>query len=262
MNRRPRLADNDSTVLDYHAVDTRVPFVGRAYELRALLAFLKRGGALTLVGPGGVGKSRLAHEAVTRFAREHATECIFVPLAGVMPEAVVGTVMSQLGISQEPGRSPYATLADRLRDRPAVIALDNCEHAPDETSALIDAVRAIPHITVIATSQRRLDYADETVFEVEPFSNDDGIAFFLARASLNPSHINDGDARDGNVDRRARRRPGRRARSRRSAFGVALARIARRMNWASCARTNCVQPAVRIRAIARSVTSSRGAIPN
>jgi predicted ATPase len=179
-------------VLDYHAVDTRVPFVGRAYELRALLAFLKRGGALTLVGPGGVGKSRLAHEAVTRFAREHATECVFVPLAGVMPEAVVGTVMSLLGISQEPGRSPYATLADRLRDRPAVIALDNCEHAPDETSALIDAVRAIAHITVIATSQRRLDYADETVFEVEPFSNDDGIAFFLARASLNPSHITDG----------------------------------------------------------------------
>jgi predicted ATPase len=192
MNRRPRLADNGSTVLDYHAVDTRVPFVGRAYELRALLAFLKRGGALTLVGPGGVGKSRLAHEAVTRFAREHATECIFVPLAGVMPEAVVGTVMSQLGISQEPGRSPHATLADRLRDRPAVIALDNCEHAPDETSALIDAVRAIPHITVIATSQRRLDYADEAVFEVEPFSSDDGIAFFLARAGLSPSQVTDG----------------------------------------------------------------------
>ncbi len=178
-------------MLDYHAVDTRVPFVGRAYELRALLAFLKRGGALTIVGPGGVGKSRLAHEAVTRFARERATECVYVPLAGVMPEAVVGTVMSHLGISQEPGRSPHETLADRLRDRPAVIALDNCEHAPDETSALIDAVRALGHITVIATSQRRLDYADETVFEVEPFSSDDGIAFFLARAGLEPAQIND-----------------------------------------------------------------------
>ena len=191
MNPRSRLAENDSTVLDYHAVDTRVPFVGRAYELRALLAFLKRGGALTLVGPGGVGKSRLAHEAVTRFARESATECVFVPLAGVMPEAVVGTVMSQLGISQEPGRSPHETLADRLRDRHAVIALDNCEHAPDETSALIDVIRSIPHITVIATSQRRLDYADETVFDVEPFSNDDGVAFFLARAGLDPAGITD-----------------------------------------------------------------------
>jgi predicted ATPase len=183
------LAENESTVLDYHAVDTRVPFVGRASELRALLAFLKRGGALTLVGPGGVGKSRLAHEAVTRFARERATETVFVPLAGVLPDAVVGTVMSQLGILQEPGRSPHETLADRLRDRHVVIALDNCEHAPDETSALIDTFRAAPHITVIATSQRRLDYADEAVFEVEPFSTDDGIAFFLARAGLDASSI-------------------------------------------------------------------------
>jgi len=176
-------------VLDYHAVDTRVPFVGRAYELRALLAFLKRGGALTLVGPGGVGKSRLAHEAVTRFARERATECLFVPLAGVMPEAVVGTVMSQLGISQEPGRSQQDTLVDRLRDRAVVLALDNCEHAPDEISALIDAIRLLPHATVIATSQRRLDYADETVFEIEPFSTEDGIAFFLARAGLDASNL-------------------------------------------------------------------------
>ncbi|HEX8805294.1 MAG TPA: AAA family ATPase, partial [Candidatus Aquilonibacter sp.] len=157
-------------VLDFQAVDTRVPFVGRANELRALLAFLKRGGALTLVGAGGVGKSRLAHEAVARFARERATECVLVPLAGVLPEAVVGTVMSQLGISQEHGRSPHETLADRLHDRALVLALDNCEHAPDETSALIDATRSLPHVTIIATSQRRLDYADETVFEVEPFS--------------------------------------------------------------------------------------------
>jgi predicted ATPase len=191
MNLFPRLADYDGTVLDFQSVDTRVPFVGRANELRSLHAFLKRGGALTLVGPGGVGKSRLAHEAVTRFARERATECVRVPLAGVMPEAVVGTVMSQLGVSQEPGRSPQETMVDHLRDRPLVLALDNCEHAPDETSALIDAIRSISHVTIIATSQRRLDYTDETVFEVEPFSLEDGTAFFLARAGLDASQITD-----------------------------------------------------------------------
>ncbi|HTU69252.1 MAG TPA: tetratricopeptide repeat protein [Candidatus Baltobacteraceae bacterium] len=191
MNPGLTLADIDNTVLDYNAVDTRVPFVGRAYELRALLAFLKRGGALTLVGPGGVGKSRLAHEAITRFARDSAAECIFLPLAGVAPEAVVGTVMSALGIPEESGRVQTATLVDRLRDRPIILALDNCEHAPDETSALIDALRVLPHFTVIATSQRRLDYTDETVFELEPFTIDDGIAFFLARAEMDSAQIND-----------------------------------------------------------------------
>jgi predicted ATPase len=178
-------------VLDYQTVDTRVPFVGRAYELRALLAFLKRGGALTLVGPGGVGKSRLAHEAIARFSRERATESVFVPLAGVMPEAVLGTVMSMTGTPQEPARAALDTFVDRLRDRALILALDNCEHAPDETSALIDALRALPNVTVLATSQRRLDYADETVFEVGPLSVEDGVAFFLARAGLDASAIDD-----------------------------------------------------------------------
>jgi predicted ATPase len=162
----------------------RVPFVGRVSELRSLLAFLKRGGALTLVGPGGVGKSRLAHEAIARFVRDRAVECVFVPLAGVMPEAVTGTVMTALSIPEEPSRSPMQTLTSRLRDRTLILALDNCEHAPDETGALIDALRALPRVTVLATSQRRLDYTDEPVIEVEPFGRDDGIAFFMARAGL------------------------------------------------------------------------------
>lgn len=192
MNRRPVLADNGNTVLDYQAVDMRVPFVGRAYDLRALLAFLKRGGALTLVGAGGVGKSRLAHEAIARFSRESATESVFVPLAGVMPEAVLGTVMSTVGIPQEPSRNPLDTFVERLRGRALVLALDNCEHAPDETSALIDALRTLPNVIVLATSQRRLDYAEETVLEIGPLSNEDGVAFFLARAGLSASSIDDG----------------------------------------------------------------------
>jgi predicted ATPase len=178
-------------VLDYQVVDLRVPFVGRAYELRALLAFLKRGGALTLVGAGGTGKSRIAHEAIARFSRERATESVFVPLAGVMPEAVVGTVMSVAGVLQEPARAPLDTFVDRLRDRALILALDNCEHAPDETSALIDALRTLPNVTVLATSQRRLDYADETVLEIGPLSVEDGLAFFLARAGLDAANIDD-----------------------------------------------------------------------
>ncbi len=147
---------------------------------------------MTLVGPGGVGKSRLAHEAIARFSRERATESVSVPLAGVMPEAVLGTVMSMTGTPQEPARAPLDTLVDRLRDRALILALDNCEHAPDETSALIDALRALPHVTVLATSQRRLDYGDETVFEVGPLSSEDGVAFFLARAGLAASNIDEG----------------------------------------------------------------------
>ncbi|HEY5339791.1 MAG TPA: AAA family ATPase, partial [Candidatus Aquilonibacter sp.] len=178
-------------MLEYHAVDTRVPFVGRAEDLRELLAFLKRGGALTLVGPGGVGKTRLAHEAIARYASENAVECAFIPLAGVMPEAVVGTVMSVLRLSDEPGRTPHQTIADRLAERALILAIDNCEHAPDETGALIDALRTLPGLSILATSQRRLDYTDENVYEVGPFAPEDGIAFFVARAGIEASRIDE-----------------------------------------------------------------------
>jgi predicted ATPase len=191
MNPDVRLADNPYTVIDYHGVDTRVPFTGRAYELRAILAFLERGGALTLVGPGGVGKSRLAHEATARHERDSAIESLFMSLAGVAPESIYAMVLNRLGIAPEPMRSPLETLVSRVHERPLVLVLDNCEHAPDETSALIDALRSIPGIAVLATSQRRLDYTDEQVFEVASFTIDDAIAFFVARAGLDADTLDD-----------------------------------------------------------------------
>ena len=178
-------------MIDDRAVDLRVPFVGRARELHELFAFLKRGGIVTLVGPGGVGKTRLMREAIARFSEKQHVDSVFVPLAGVAPESVVGTVMTALGISEESGRPALQTIVERLRNRVLILALDNCEHAPDEVAALVDALRVLPGITIAATSQRRLDYTDETVFEVEPFSVEDGRAFFLARAGIEPGAITD-----------------------------------------------------------------------
>jgi predicted ATPase len=178
-----------NTVLEYRAVDLRVPFVGRAQELRVLLAHLKRGGILTLIGPGGVGKTRLAHEAIARFRETSATQAIFISLAGVAPESVTGTVLSALQLPQEPGRTALQTIVDRMRDRTAILALDNCEHAPDETASLIEALRPLSNVTIIATSQRRLDYTGEEVLAVGPFDAQDGAAFFIARAGVEPAQI-------------------------------------------------------------------------
>ncbi len=169
-------------VLDSHTVDTRVPFVGRELEMQRLLATLKRGGTLTLVGPGGVGKSRLVLEAAQRFARDSARRTVFISLAGVTPEAVIGTTMSELGVAPEASRDPLDTLRDAIESEPLVIVLDNCEHVPDEASALIDRLRAIANVSLLATSQQRLDYTDEEVLAIEPFSTPTGVAFFCARA--------------------------------------------------------------------------------
>ncbi len=178
-------------MVNSRAVDLRVPFVGRASEFRRLLTFLKRGGFVTLVGPGGVGKSRLAYEAVSQFERETARQAAFVMLAGVAAEAVLGTVMQTLEISEEPGRPPVDTLRDALSETPVILVLDNCEHAPDETSALMDALRMVEGLTIVATSQRRLDYAEEEVFELEPLTLEEAVAFFYERAQIEQDDVTD-----------------------------------------------------------------------
>lgn len=178
-------------MVNSRAVDLRVPFVGRASEFRRLLALLRRGGFVTLVGPGGVGKSRLAFEAVSGFERESGWRSVFVSLAGVAPEAVLGTVMQTLEVHEEPGRPPVDTLRDLLSEAPTVLVLDNCEHAPDETSSLIDHLRLVEQLSIVATSQRRLDYAEEDVFEIDPLTLEEAVAFFFRRAQIDPHQINE-----------------------------------------------------------------------
>ena len=178
-------------MLDSRTVDLRVPFVGRESELSRLLAFLKRGGRLTLVGPGGVGKSRLVFEAVWRFQQETKSRAAFISLAGVLPEAVVGTVMHGLSLREEAGRSPLETLDEALAATSTVLVLDNCEHAPDETSSLIESLSSIPTLTIVATSQRRLDYSNEEVLQLEPLTVPEAVDFFTERARIDRSGLTD-----------------------------------------------------------------------
>lgn len=171
-------------MLESRPVDLRVPFTGRAAELRRLLAFLERGGFLTVVGAGGVGKTRLTLEAVERFVEETERPYCFVPLAGVAPEDVYAAVLHALEESDQPSRQPLDTIHEVLSDGPFILVLDNCEQAPDEAGAVVERLRDLRYVTVIATSQRRLDYENEEAFELEPFTHDDGIAFFAARSGI------------------------------------------------------------------------------
>ena len=163
-------------------MDVRVAFVGRGEELRQLARAIEGGKTITLVGTGGVGKSRLALEAVERWERASGGSAAFVALAQVSPESVADAIARALDVAEEPNRTVIDTVADALAGTPHTIVLDNCEHAAAEVASAVERLQKIPGVAIVATSRSRLGLADEFVLPVTPFDARDGSAFFNARA--------------------------------------------------------------------------------
>lgn len=104
-------------------------FIGRGRELGELRQLVYSTRTLTLCGPGGVGKTRLALRLLALMAADFPDGVWFVELADLrQPDMVVSRVAAVMGISEEPGRPLADTLADVLRSRRLLLALDNCEH--------------------------------------------------------------------------------------------------------------------------------------
>jgi predicted ATPase len=145
------------------------PFVGREAELAALGTLRRDGGArlLTLVGAGGVGKTRLALEAARAALEDFPDGVFLVPLASLAdPAALAATVAAALGIPA-PESDPPGALRRYLRDRRLLLLLDNCEHLLAGMGLVADVLAAAPGAAVIATSRQRLGLRGEQVFAVE-----------------------------------------------------------------------------------------------
>ncbi len=134
---------------------------------------------VTLTGPGGIGKTRLALRALGLLADEFPDGARYVELADITsPELVVARVASVVGVTEEKDRPLLDTLADTLRPRSMVLALDNCEHLLEACARLCQRLlAAAPDLCLLATSREPLRVAGETVWQVPP----------LAVASVNGS---------------------------------------------------------------------------
>ena len=142
------------------------PFVGRREERAALDALLADRDVrlITVVGAGGMGKTRLvletAREAVDRF--EHGVWFVsLAPLAS--PEAIVPAVAQALGLSFYGGIEPRQQLLTHLRDKRMLLVLDNLEHLLAAGDLLSDLLRAAPEVRILATSRARLNLTSEHV---------------------------------------------------------------------------------------------------
>ena len=145
-------------------------FVGRRRELAELRRKLATARLVSLVGPGGVGKSRLALRAATDLRRGFPGGAWWVQLAEVRDPALVpNAVLAALDLRDQAGTEPEALLLAYLRDRELLLVLDNCEHLLDTAARLADdVVRRAPGVRVIATSREPLTTAGEHVLPVPP----------------------------------------------------------------------------------------------
>jgi predicted ATPase/class 3 adenylate cyclase/DNA-binding CsgD family transcriptional regulator len=163
----------DDPALRHNLPSQATSFVGRAAELAELRSLVSGGPRLvTIVGPGGIGKSRLALQ-VAADALDGAFEGAWlVELAPVAePELVARTVAAVLSVREEPGRPILDTLADALGDRHLLVVLDNAEHVLGAAAKLADAViRSCPRACLLVTSREPLGISGERVFRVPPLA--------------------------------------------------------------------------------------------
>ncbi|MFJ8663054.1 AfsR/SARP family transcriptional regulator [Streptomyces sp. NPDC093795] len=166
-------------------------FVGREPELAALHADLARSRLVTLTGPGGSGKTRLAEEAALRAVGGPAAWIVeLAPLDD--PEALPGAVLSALRLREinlltRDGvplqDDPTAHLVEHLSRRPLLLVLDNCEHVIDAAAALAETLLThCPQLRVLATSREPLGVPGESVRPVEPLPPDPAHRLFVERA--------------------------------------------------------------------------------
>ncbi|MFE6872204.1 ATP-binding protein [Kitasatospora sp. NPDC057692] len=165
-------------------------FVGRERERAELAAALAAHRQVTAVGPGGVGKTRLALAVAADLAGGFADGAWFVDLAPVMdPDRVAAAVAAALGVGEQPGRGHEEALSAALADHRALLVLDNCEQVRDGVAPFLERLlTACPQVRALATSRARLLVPFERVFPVAPLSRDGGgsseaVALFVERAT-------------------------------------------------------------------------------
>jgi predicted ATPase/class 3 adenylate cyclase/DNA-binding CsgD family transcriptional regulator len=159
----------DDPALRHNLPSQATSFVGRAAELAELRALLSGGSRLvTIAGPGGIGKSRLALQVAADVLDGTGDGVWLVELAPVAePELVARTVAAALGVREAPGRPMLDTLIDAIDDRDLLLVLDNAEHVLGAVVELAEAIiRGCPRACLLVTSREPLSIGGEHVYRV------------------------------------------------------------------------------------------------
>jgi predicted ATPase len=155
----------------------QTPFLGREKELGEVLVLFARDDVrlLTLTGPGGTGKTRLAAQAAGTLAERYPQGVFWVPLAALRdPELVLESAGQAVGAKNG--------LASHIADKRMLLLFDNFEQVVEAAPGLSTLLGECPQLELLVTSREPLHLAGEQEYPVPPFAAEDGVGFFMARA--------------------------------------------------------------------------------
>ena len=161
------------------------PFLGRAEELASVVELLRRDEVrlLTLSGPGGTGKTRLALQAAAEVADAFPDGVTWVPLAPLRDASVIAFAAGQaLGVRERPEVEPVEALVEAVQGKAALLLLDNAEHLLPGVADVVARLARVGGPTVLVTSRERLRVQGEQVWRVPQLSVADAVELFLAQA--------------------------------------------------------------------------------
>jgi len=155
-------------------------FIGRAAEVAEVTGLMEQARLVTLTGPGGTGKTRLAIHVASNIVGHYPDGVSYVPLESIRgPELVMPAIAEQLGVVDQGREAPLDAIADRLGSGSRMLVLDNFEHVIDASSDVAALLGAAPGVTVLATSQAPLRIRGEKIYPVPPLGAVEGVELFV-----------------------------------------------------------------------------------
>jgi class 3 adenylate cyclase len=171
--------------------------IGREREVAELVQLLAREDVrlVTLTGPGGTGKTRLALRVAAELVENYRNGVFLVALAPISdPELVVFTIAKTLGVKERSGESLSAALGAELADKQLLLVLDNFEQVVDAATEVGQLLAAAPQLRLLVTSRESLQIGGEHEYAVPPLSESEAVALFTERArEVRMDFVLDGD---------------------------------------------------------------------